>query len=126
MDSAFPLAVIAEDDVDLRMLIEIKLRQAGFQVTAVDNGRDAVVEIRRINPDLAVLDVSMPGLSGLDVVAEIRGDEGVRSRILMLSSHSLEDDLDRAYSRGADDYLTKPFSPRELVMRAQALVQRGQ
>lgn len=123
--NAAPTAVIADDDIDLRMLIEIKLRQAGFDVVAVDNGVDAVSAIRDGRPDLAVLDVMMPGLSGLDVIAEVRSDETIKTRILLLTAKSLEDDLARGYARGADDYLAKPFSPRELVMRAHALAGRG-
>lgn len=119
-------AVVAEDDIDIRMLIEIKLRQAGFVVEAVDNGVDAVEAISRIRPDVAVLDVMMPGLSGLDVIAQVRADESLRScGILLLTARTLEDDLDQGYSRGADDYLAKPFSPRELILRAQALALRG-
>lgn len=122
---AAPVAVVADDDDDLRMLVSIKLRQAGFDVTAVANGTDALDAIRELKADLAVLDVMMPGRSGLDVIAEVRSDPALsKCRLLLLSVRSLEDDLDRGYSRGADDYLAKPFSPRELVMRAQALVNR--
>ncbi|HEU5223770.1 MAG TPA: response regulator [Candidatus Lumbricidophila sp.] len=119
------VVVVADDDDDLRMLVTIKLRQAGFDVTPVSNGTDALEAIRELRADLAVLDVMMPGLSGLDVIAEVRADASLSAcRLLLLSVRHLEDDLDRGYARGADDYLAKPFSPRELVMRAQALVHR--
>lgn len=117
-DQSVPSVVVADDDVDLRMLVEIKLRQSGFEVHAVDNGVDALAAIRGLRPDLAVLDVTMPGMSGPEVLAAVRADDALGScRVLLLTGR----DLDDALTDLADDYLAKPFSPRELVVRAQAL-----
>lgn len=110
------VVVVADDDPDLRPLIALTLRKAGFEVEEVDNGTDALAAIGRRRPDLAVLDVTMPGLSGPEVVARVRADASVSScRILLLTAHRLD-------AGDADDYLPKPFSPRELVARVQALV----
>jgi len=126
MDGKQLRAVIAEDDPDIRALIELKLRQSGFEVFAHDNGLDALGAIREEHPELAVLDVMMPGLSGLDVVAEVRGDDDLQDvRTILLTARGLDDDLVAGFASGADDYMTKPFSPRELVLRAQAVIARG-
>lgn len=118
--------VVADDDVDIRELVEFKLTQSGYHVRACANGIEALEAIRRDPPDLAVLDVMMPGLSGIDVLREIRADEALRDvRVVLLTARSRETDVDMGFSTGADDYLIKPFSPRELVHRIAALVARS-
>jgi DNA-binding response OmpR family regulator len=117
--------VVADDDDDIRDLVELKLTQSGYQVRACANGVDALEEIRRDPPDLAVLDVMMPGLSGIDVLREIRSDDALREvRVVLLTARSRDTDVDMGFTTGADDYLIKPFSPRELVHRVAALVAR--
>lgn len=117
--------VVADDDADIRDLVELKLTQSGYTVRASSNGLEALEEIRRDPPDLAVLDVMMPGLSGIDVLREIRADEALRNvRVVLLTARSRDTDVDMGFSTGADDYLIKPFSPRELVHRIAALVAR--
>lgn len=117
--------VVADDDDDIRDLVELKLTQSGYQVRACANGVDALDEIRRNPPELAVLDVMMPGLSGIDVLREIRADEALSGvRVVLLTARSRDTDVDMGFSTGADDYLIKPFSPRELVHRVGVLVAR--
>lgn len=119
--------VVADDDDDIRDLVELKLTQSGYRVRARSNGVDALEEIRRDPPRLAVLDVMMPGLSGIDVLREIRADDTLRDvRVVLLTARSRDTDVDMGFSTGTDDYLIKPFSPRELVHRVGALIARSQ
>ena len=119
--------VVADDDDDIRDLVELKLTQSGYTVRACANGVEALEEIRRQPPNLAVLDVMMPGLSGIDVLREVRADEALKGvRVVLLTARSRDTDVDMGFSTGADDYLIKPFSPRELVHRVSALVARSQ
>ena len=118
--------VVADDDVDIRDLVELKLTQAGYEVRAAANGVEALDDIRRDPPQLAVLDVMMPGLSGIDVLREIRADDTLKDvRVVLLTARSRDTDVDMGFSTGADDYLIKPFSPRELVHRVAALLARS-
>lgn len=119
--------VVADDDDDIRDLVELKLTQSGYEVRATANGVEALEDIRRDPPQLAVLDVMMPGLSGIDVLREIRSDEALKDvRVVLLTARSRDTDVDMGFSTGADDYLIKPFSPRELVHRVAALLARSQ
>ncbi|GAA4122465.1 hypothetical protein GCM10022415_26510 [Knoellia locipacati] len=119
--------VVADDDDDIRDLVELKLTQSGYTVRACANGVEALDEIRRDPPTLAVLDVMMPGLSGIDVLREVRADEALKGvLVVLLTARSRDTDVDMGFSTGADDYLIKPFSPRELVHRVSALVSRSQ
>lgn len=119
--------VVADDDDDIRDLVELKLTQSGYEVRATTNGVEALEDIRRDPPQLAVLDVMMPGLSGIDVLREIRSDEALKDvRVVLLTARSRDTDVDMGFSTGADDYLIKPFSPRELVHRVAALLARSQ
>jgi DNA-binding response OmpR family regulator len=116
-------ALIADDDTDLRELIGITLTQAGYTVVKAGDGAGAVRLWEKEQPDLVVLDINMPGLNGFQACQTIRA----RSRvpIIMLTVRGEEQDLVRALDLGADDYLTKPFSPRTLVARAKALLRRA-
>ncbi|WP_040883519.1 response regulator transcription factor [Janibacter sp. HTCC2649] len=117
--------VVADDDADIRDLVELKLSQSGYAVRSCSNGVDALAEIRRDPPALAVLDVMMPGLSGIDVLREIRADDALGGvRVVLLTARSRDTDVDMGFSTGADDYLIKPFSPRELVHRIAGLIAR--
>jgi len=119
--------VVADDDDDIRDLVELKLTQSGYEVRTTTNGVEALEDIRRDPPQLAVLDVMMPGLSGIDVLREIRSDESLKDvRVVLLTARSRDTDVDMGFSTGADDYLIKPFSPRELVHRVAALLARSQ
>lgn len=116
--------LLAEDEKRMnRALCEI-LRREGYEVTAVDNGNDALIELESGIYDLAVLDVMMPGLDGFSVARRARSG-GIRSPILMLTAKSELDDKVEGLDSGADDYLTKPFMTEELLARLRALGRRG-
>ena len=117
--------LVADDDVDIRELIEFKLSTLGHDIVAVSDGAAAVDVCRDAKPDLAVLDVMMPGMSGLDAVRVIRSDEAMADiPVILLTALAKEDDVETGFDSGADDYITKPFSPRELASRVQALLAR--
>jgi two-component system, OmpR family, phosphate regulon response regulator PhoB len=119
------LVLVADDDADIRDLVAFKLEQAGLEVVAVEDGQAALEEARARRPTLAVLDVSMPGLSGIDVCRMLRADPATAGMlIIMLTARVQEKDVEGGFSAGADDYVTKPFSPRELVARIQSLLSR--
>jgi DNA-binding response OmpR family regulator len=115
--------LVADDDPDLRELIAFTLGQAGYLVIKASDGSAAVRLFTEESPDLVVLDINMPGLSGFQVCEAIR----TRSRVpvMMLTVRGEEEDLVRALGLGADDYLTKPFSPRTLLARIRALLRRA-
>ncbi|MFQ6143849.1 response regulator transcription factor [Streptomyces seoulensis] len=118
--------MVAEDDEKQARLARVYLESEGHHVVVVRDGRDALEYIRRSRPDLVVLDVMMPRVDGLDVVRVLRSSEGELTGlpVLMLTARSTEDDLLLGLDLGADDYLTKPYSPRELVARVRALLRR--
>ncbi|KRE35540.1 histidine kinase [Janibacter sp. Soil728] len=118
--------VVADDDADIRDLVTFKLGSAGYTVVPAADGDEALRLITEHRPDLAVLDVMMPGQSGLDVLRSIRADEALAgTRVILLTARARDVDVDAGFSTGADDYLTKPFSPRELVHRVTTLIGRG-
>ena len=119
------VVLVADDDADIRDLVTFKLEQAGLDVVAVVDGQAALEQARARRPTLAVLDVSMPGLSGIDVCRMLRADPATAGMlIIMLTARVQEHDVEGGFSAGADEYVTKPFSPRELVSRIQALLSR--
>jgi DNA-binding response OmpR family regulator len=115
--------VIADDDADIRRLVTISAARAGLDLVAeVADGNDAMECIRQFIPDLAILDVSMPGRSGIEVCELVRADPLlVGVRILLLSASAGESSIAAGLAAGAADYLPKPFSPRELAARLAAL-----
>lgn len=120
------LVLVADDDDDIRDLVVFKLTQSGFEVRAVADGLEALDAVRDLRPKLAVLDVMMPGLSGLDVTRAIRKDPLLEEvRVILLTARAQEGDVSTGFAVGADDYLVKPFSPRELVSRANAVLARA-
>src|ERR1700722_14445395 len=117
--------LVADDDRDIRDLISFKLKQAGFRLRVFDDGMSALAGIEADLPDLAVLDVMMPGLSGIDVLRKVRGQEALRGvRVILLTARSRDADVDAGFATGADDYIIKPFSPRELLHRVNAVLAR--
>ncbi|HLQ57093.1 MAG TPA: response regulator [Streptosporangiaceae bacterium] len=119
--------LLAEDDADIRDLVTFKLRQQGYEVRAFEDGLSALASARDEMPDLALLDITMPGMSGLDVCRELRADPATADvPIILLTARAQESDIETGFSVGADDYVVKPFSPRELVSRVQAVLARIQ
>ncbi|PZG17187.1 response regulator transcription factor [Nonomuraea aridisoli] len=114
--------LVAEDDVKQAELIRRYLEREGHDVVAVHDGREALDSVRRRAPDLLVLDVMMPRVDGLDVCRVLRAESDIP--VLMLTARSTEDDLLLGLDLGADDYMTKPYSPRELMARVRALLRR--
>ncbi|WP_020657355.1 response regulator transcription factor [Amycolatopsis benzoatilytica] len=114
--------VLAEDDPKQAALVRLYLEREGHVVATADNGEDALSMVRQQVPDLLILDVMLPRLSGLDVCRAIRASSDLP--ILMLTARSTEDDLLRGLDLGADDYVTKPYSPRELMARVRTLLRR--
>ena len=115
-------AVIIEDDADVRALLNAILGQAGFDCHAVGSGDEGVAAVREHAPVLTTLDVSLPGFDGLEVARRIRAFSD--TYILMLSAKDDEMDVVMGFSAGADDYVTKPFRPRELRARVEAVLRR--
>jgi DNA-binding response OmpR family regulator len=117
--------LIADDDKDIRDLVVFKLEQVGFTVVAVADGPSALAAAKQDTPDLAVLDVMMPGMSGVDVCRELRADDATAGLpVILLTARAMEADVQTGFAAGADDYVVKPFSPRELVSRVQAVLAR--
>ncbi len=116
------MAVIIEDDADIRHLLESVLTQAGFDVIATSNGHDGIQAVRAYEPIVTTLDVSMPGMDGFEVAKRLRTFS--QTYLVMLTARDEEIDTLQGLEAGADDYLTKPFRPRELRARIEALLRR--
>ena len=118
--------LVADDDGDIRDLVVFKLTQAGYDVEAVEDGATALSSIEAQLPRLAILDVMMPGLSGIDVLRRVRADARLKDlEVILLTAKSRDIDVDAGFATGASDYVIKPFSPRELLHRVNALVARA-
>ena len=115
--------LIVEDERKLRELVRSYLEQAGFTVLSTGSGAEAITMAAAAAPDLVVLDLGLPDVGGDTVARELRATGSVP--IVMLTARSTEEDRIAGLELGADDYLTKPFSPRELVLRVQAVLRRG-
>jgi DNA-binding response OmpR family regulator len=114
--------LVADDDPRQAEVVRRYLSADGFDVVVVHDGQAALDEARRLRPALLILDVMMPGLNGLQVCRTLRQESDVL--VLMLTARATEDDLLLGLELGADDYLTKPFSPRELMARVRTLLRR--
>jgi CheY-like chemotaxis protein len=118
-----PRVLVADDEADIRDLVGLAVRKAGCAVAgSVADGTSALGAARELRPDLTVLDVSMPGRTGLEVCTELRTDPGTAGiRVLLLSAGASADDVARGLTAGADAYLAKPFSVAELVREIRSL-----
>lgn len=114
--------LVVDDEPSIRTVARAYLEQAGFRVATADNGPDALRLAMDERPDLVVLDLNLPGMDGMEVAARLREASDVY--VLVLSARAEEADRIAGLRIGADDYLTKPFSPRELVARVQAILRR--
>ncbi len=128
MNPAPPVAdriLVVDDEPEIVALVAYHLAKAGYRVSTAASGQDALELARRERPSLVVLDLMLPGMSGFDVLEQLRSDDSTRDiAVLMLTARREEPDRIRGLSLGADDYLTKPFSPAELVLRVAAILRR--
>jgi two-component system phosphate regulon response regulator PhoB len=119
-----PLILIVDDEDSLVEILRYNLERAGFEVASARDGEEALTLIAERTPDLVVLDWMLPHISGIEVCRQIRRSGARSIPIIMLTARSEEADKVRALNTGADDYLTKPFSPSELAARIQAVLRR--
>ena len=120
------LILVVEDEADIRDLIRFNLEQERFAVVVAEDGEQALDVVRRERPALLLLDLMLPGLSGLEVCRQLRSQEATAHLpIVILTAKAAEADRIIGLEMGADDYLTKPFSPRELVARIRAVLRRS-
>ena len=118
--------LLIDDEKDLIELVRYNLEKEGFDVIAASDGQAGLDVVRRHRPDLVVLDLMMPGLDGLQVCQRLRGDpRSGRIPVIMLTARATEADRIVGLELGADDYITKPFSPREVVARVKAVLRRS-
>jgi two-component system, OmpR family, phosphate regulon response regulator PhoB len=118
--------LVAEDEADIRTLLTLKLKQSGYVVRDFEDGTAALADARAHRPDLAVLDVMMPGMSGLEVCQALRADPAMSGvPVIILTARGQHADIEAGFAAGANDYIVKPFSPRELAARVSKLLARG-
>jgi two-component system, OmpR family, alkaline phosphatase synthesis response regulator PhoP len=126
VDSARKHILVIEDERDISELVRFNLEQDGFAVTVAADGEQALAALRRERPTLVVLDLMLPGISGLEICRRLRGDAATANLpIVILTAKAAEADRVVGLEMGADDYLTKPFSPRELLARIRAVLRRA-
>ena len=120
-----PYILVVEDEAPLLTLLRYNLEEAGFEVGEARDGEDALISVRERCPDLIVLDWMLPAVSGIEVCRQLRRRDETRDvPVIMLTAKSEETDRIRGLDSGADDYLTKPFSPKELIARIRAVMRR--
>lgn len=120
--------LVVEDEADIQQLVSYNLIRAGFHVTCADSGEEALERLRVEEIDCVLLDLMLPGMSGVDVCKAMRKGEGNIYRsipVIMLTAKGEEDDVVTGFEGGADDYITKPFSPKVLIARIKAVVKRS-
>src|SRR5512143_3650876 len=127
-DASAPHRVlVVDDEPDITALVAYHLAKAGYRVSTAATGPEALKAAREERPDIVILDLMLPGVSGYDVLAELRREEETRDvGVILLTARREEADRVRGLSLGADDYLTKPFSPQELTLRVAAVLRRLQ
>jgi two-component system phosphate regulon response regulator OmpR len=116
--------LVVDDDARLRALLSRYLASEGFRVTTAETASDARDKLRFLHPDMLVLDVMMPGENGLALTEALRREQGSEVPVLLLTARGTPEDRIAGFEAGADDYLGKPFEPRELVLRIRALLRR--
>ncbi|HVA32136.1 MAG TPA: response regulator [Gaiellaceae bacterium] len=120
-----PLVLVADDDSDIRELVTYRLTRSGYDVIGAADGEEAFELAASREPDLCVLDVMMPKLDGLELTRRLRALPATAATpVILLTARSQEDDVERGFDAGADDYLRKPFSPDELGARVRAILGR--
>lgn len=119
--------LIVDDEQDILALLEYNLKKAGFQVASAEDGPEAIESAKREKPDLIILDIMLPSMEGTEVCKILKRENTTNSiPVIMLTAKGEEIDRIVGLELGADDYITKPFSPRELILRVKAVLKRGQ
>jgi CheY-like chemotaxis protein len=117
--------VLADDDPSITSLLALTLQRSGFSSETVSDGAEALYRIEKLNPCAAVLDVGMPGLNGFEILARLKSNpHAAETKVILLTGFEQEIDIVRGFSLGADDYVTKPFNPMEVLMRLKRAVGR--
>jgi DNA-binding response OmpR family regulator len=120
-----PVVLAADDDEDILALVTFRLERSGYVVLQARDGEEALELARERTPDLAVLDVMMPKIDGLELTRRLRAEEKTsRMPIILLTARAQDTDVQQGFEAGADDYIRKPFSPRELKARVEAMLGR--
>ena len=124
-DRDTPLVLVADDEEDIRALVAFRLDRAGYDVITAADGEEALTLATTRLPDLIVLDMMMPKATGLEVTRSLREQDATKEiPVILLTARAQEADVASGFEAGADDYVKKPFSPKELQLRVQALLER--
>lgn len=119
------IALVVDDDPDIRAMVSIKLRAAGYEVHEEADGEGGLAAIRELAPSVVLLDWMMPRMNGLEVLQHVRSDPSIATTpVILLTARAQEDAVERGFAAGADDYVIKPFSPRELMSRVEGIQAR--
>lgn len=124
-DRGSPLVLVADDEEDIRALVAFRLQRAGYDVITAADGEEALLLTTTRLPDLVVLDMMMPKATGLEVTRSLRGHDTTKDiPVILLTARAQEADVASGFEAGVDDYVKKPFSPKDLQLRVQALLER--
>lgn len=119
--------LVVDDEPNIVLSLEFLMEQAGFEVVTAEDGEQALEQVTNTSPDLLLLDISLPGMSGFDVLERLRGQEATAQLpIIMLTAHGRDVEREKGMALGADDYITKPFSTQSLVEKVKALLTEEQ
>ncbi|WP_404475009.1 response regulator [Vreelandella venusta] len=119
--------LVVDDEPNIVLSLEFLMEQAGFEVITAEDGEQALEQVNNTSPDLLLLDISLPGMSGFDVLERLRGQEATAQLpIIMLTAHGRDVEREKGMALGADDYITKPFSTQSLVEKVKALLTEEQ
>ncbi|RNI35327.1 response regulator [Hanamia caeni] len=111
--------LVAEDEMIMLKTIELRLKKDGHEIITCSDGREAILKIDETNPDLIITDIMMPFASGLEIIEAVKRKDGKHTKVIVLSAMGQENVVLEAFQLGADDFITKPFSPNELSMRVK-------
>jgi DNA-binding response OmpR family regulator len=124
-DGGKPIVLVADDEEDIRALVAFRLQRAGYEVITAADGAEALTLATTRLPDLIVLDMMMPKATGLEVTRSLREQDSTKDiPVILLTARAQEADVASGFEAGADDYVKKPFSPMDLQLRVQALLER--
>jgi DNA-binding response OmpR family regulator len=124
-DRQTPLVLVADDEEDIRALVAFRLQRAGYDVITAADGEEALTLATTRLPDVVVLDMMMPKATGLEVTRSLRGQDTTKDiPVILLTARAQEADVASGFEAGADDYVKKPFSPKDLQLRVQAMLER--